>query len=124
MHGYLFIQKLIPLFSQIKNSELAQFTDYLSSFITLSEIYFSAEQELLMFRATMQLLAILDEKRVEEPTYSTTVFPVFDSKLSLTDASRKLNEFFEISNTQQRNLKNIEFCRTINLHIRAWNKSR
>ena len=93
-------------------------------FITLSEIYFSAEQELLMIRATMQLLAILDEKRVEEPTYSTTVSPVFDSKLSLPDASRKLNQFSEISNTQQRNTKNIEFCRTINLHIRAWNNSR
>ena len=77
-----------------------------------------------MFRATMQLLEILDEKRVEEPTYYTTVFPVFDSNLSLPDASLKLNEFFEISNTQQRNLKNIEFCRTINLHIRAWNNSR
>ena len=109
MPGYLFIQKLIPLFSQIRNSEWAQITDYLSLFITLTEIYFSAEQEFLMFRATMQLLAILDEKRVEEPTTSATVFSVFDSKLSLPDASRKLHKCSEVSNTPQRNFKNIEF---------------
>ena len=62
-----------------------------------------------MFRATMQLLAILDEKQVEEPTIFATVFSVFDSKISLPDASRKLHECFEVSNTPQRNLKNIEF---------------
>ena len=95
--------------SQIKNSEWAQITDYLSLFITLTEIYFSAKQEFLMFRATMQLLAILDVKRVEEPTISATVFFVFDSNLSLPDASRKLHECSEVSNTSQRNLKNIEF---------------
>ena len=35
-----------------------------------------------MFRATVQLLAIVDEERVVETTISTTFF-VFDSKLSL-----------------------------------------
>ena len=68
-------KNLSHFFSQKKNSEWA-ITDYLSLFITLTEIYFSAEQEFLMFRATMQLLAILDEKQVEEPTISATVFCV------------------------------------------------
>ena len=57
----------------------------------------------------MQLLAILDEKRVEEPTISATVFSVFDSKLSLPDVSRKLHECFKVSNKPRRNLKKLNF---------------
>ena len=77
-----------------------------------------------MFRATMQLLVIVDEKRVEETTISTTVFSVIVSKLPLQDVSRNLLENFKVVIKTQGNLKNIEFRRTIDLHRRALDNSR
>ena len=64
-----------------------------------------------MFRATMQLLEILEDKRVEEPTISATVFSVFDSKLSLGIKHRKnFTNVSKLATHHRETLKTLNFA--------------